>query len=695
MQQARPSSERTGPGSDVDPPLDQDLEGLELQGARASLDGGLLMVFGPDGDPLPPKAFIAAAEAQGDVELALEGGPAVSATRVAEVLKAQSERRLVETEGADGNPWLLAMLGIGPEPAQATAEELAVEVSERPELMLFGEELLITSPMGGAYLLRSHGEGDSSAGVKITLGDGTVVDHAALVDALRPRAVADDGTIGSSVKAGGAGMIAVTAGDLSFSLRACGKGEDPSSVLLAPTGEAHPIEQLVAALGPGGGSSPTDRPSGGVGAPDEEGATLHAAVPASEPSGPPYLTAAAAAETQTLADASLRPEAVPDAKCAGHPAGGQCSPATHEAASGQLGDHAHGTLPEQGKPVTSFPPHLTLTNDGLLDLSWLVEAAAAALGEPVVAATIRDLPKSVRPNFGTSEDGGAWRLSAGELSALTLLATPEDLEPFTLDLLVDGAGGSHQVGIPVRLGCEGEMRGPVPGSVGPVAIEIAFPPPLSPRNDLDFFAVAIVDGVPPEAALTAGVRGSDGRWTLAPEDLRSLRLHLPAGASLPCTLEATGINIENRDGVLATARSRVVIGPGALSLAEDEGPGQAVGLDFHDLLEAAEVDERRVDAVALTGVPPVAALSSGTLDRVSGCWVLRREELEDVTLSVRDPALSTLRIKATAVAVGGGNDPVAVTRTMDVTLPAAAAPVPPLERANRPGFFRSLAERRA
>lgn len=635
MQQARPSDDRSRRGP-VDPSRGQDCAELELHGASARLDGGLLMVFGPEGDPLPPKAFIAAAAAQGDVELILDGGPNVPAARIAKVIEAQSARRLVEAEDASATPWLLAMLGVGPAPAQATVEELAAEMATAgvPELMLFGEELLITSPSSEPFLLRSHREADAAAGVKIVRGDGEDVDHGRLVEALGSRAAAGDGTVrGASVEPGGAGTIVITVGGLSFHLLACGDGDDPSSVLLAPNGEAHPIEQLVDALVPVGEPSPTGLTN------DER------------------------------------------------------SPGAGEAGSAQPGNGADSMLPEQEKPA--FPSHLTLDDDGLLDLSWLVEAAAAALGEPVVAATIRDLSNSVRPSFGTADHEGAWSLSAGELSALTLLATPEDLKPFTLDMLLEGAGRSHRVEIPVRLGSDEDPRGPAPHSTEPIAVEVAFPPPLSPRNDLDFFAVAIIDGVPPEAALTAGVRGSDGRWTLAPEDLRGLRLHLPADASLPCTLEATGINIENRDGVLATARGRVVIDRGVLSAEQDSGLSEAVRLDFRDLLEAAEVEERRVDAVALSGMPPVAGLSRGTLDRVSGCWVLRRDELEDVALTVRDPALRMLRIKATAVAVDGDNVPVVTSRTMDVTLAPGSEATPSLERASCPGFFRSLAARRA
>jgi hypothetical protein len=101
------------------PPLGRLVEGHELAlgQMRLAIEEGLLMVFGPEGDPVPPQAFAVAAAAQPATLLELPDGTTASALRIAAVLRAQVLGRLGKTSQADG--WILAMLreAGGPEPA--------------------------------------------------------------------------------------------------------------------------------------------------------------------------------------------------------------------------------------------------------------------------------------------------------------------------------------------------------------------------------------------------------------------------------------------------------------------------------------------------------------------------------------------------------------------------------------------------
>ena len=72
-----------GPGAPAESSLD-----LEL--VRAVIEDGLLMVFGPDGDPIPPEIFRAAAAEQPDAGVQLRDGPQVAAERIAAVFDAQN-----------------------------------------------------------------------------------------------------------------------------------------------------------------------------------------------------------------------------------------------------------------------------------------------------------------------------------------------------------------------------------------------------------------------------------------------------------------------------------------------------------------------------------------------------------------------------------------------------------------------------
>ena len=121
---------------------------------RAVIEDGMLMVFGPDGDPMPPEAFGAAAAEQPDAEVRLRGR--------ARAVRAERGRR-----GARGPD---CAVGSGPARAAATsldpgharhraaARDGRGRRSARPrprhvEIIAFGKELMITSPGGATFLI--------------------------------------------------------------------------------------------------------------------------------------------------------------------------------------------------------------------------------------------------------------------------------------------------------------------------------------------------------------------------------------------------------------------------------------------------------------------------------------------------------------------------------------------------------------
>lgn len=600
MQRAMPSEAPDRPASDAA----EATADVDLTAASARIDGGLLMVFGPDGDPLPPRSFAEAARAQDGVSIPLEGEP-VPVGRVADVLEAQSRGRLTEAEDGSGDAWIRAMLGCGPAPDEASLEELAAEGEhgQPGEVMLFGDEVLLSLSETGVFLLRPASGDEAADGVVIADGTGSDASHAELVEALS--AAADDpgdGTLDGVAVEIADGEVRITAGDgRVFHIRACSPSAAPSSVLLAPDGEAFAVDRLAGGVPPGAG----------------EGA------------GPAPQT---------------RP----------------------------------GDVPER----------VVIGPDGLLDLHWLSEAAASAVGGEVERATLRNLPAAVRPSRGVATGEGAYAVE--DLSDLTLIATPEGLEPFTLHVTVEGAGRREFVEVVVEAGTEPAVDEATPTPEA-MTLDVAFPPPLSPLNDPAHFTLVVVQGVPPGATLSAGVPGRDGRWSLLPGDLQGLGLAVPAGTPLPCRLSAVAVVVENRDGVLATVRSEVMVGPHARS-----GEAGPVGtLDLRPLVEEAEVEGRRVEAVALTGLPPASDLSRGMFDRVSGCWVLRRDEVQAIQVTLPADCRTELAIKATAVAASPGGRPVATSRSIGLAGPGGGTAGVARVEQPRAGFFRSLAERRA
>ena len=124
---------------------------LDLALVRAAIQDGLLMVFGPYGDPVPPQVFGAVAAERPNAGVRLADGPPVRAERIAAVLEAQTSDRLGSGQGGD-EAWIRAMLGAGPQPEMARDDHLLAEGCT-VEVVAFGKELMITSPNGATFLL--------------------------------------------------------------------------------------------------------------------------------------------------------------------------------------------------------------------------------------------------------------------------------------------------------------------------------------------------------------------------------------------------------------------------------------------------------------------------------------------------------------------------------------------------------------
>ena len=108
------------------------------------------MAFGPEGDPIPPAAFIATAARQPEAEIPV-GRPhgSVRASRVAAVFDAQGRGPLTSAQGdpVGGECLIMAMLGLGPQQAVASEAELRGE-RRGGELTAFGRELMISHAVG-------------------------------------------------------------------------------------------------------------------------------------------------------------------------------------------------------------------------------------------------------------------------------------------------------------------------------------------------------------------------------------------------------------------------------------------------------------------------------------------------------------------------------------------------------------------
>ena len=82
---------------------------IDLANVRLSIEGGLLMAFGPDGDPITPDLLKEACDHQPNVRLTMSNGGAVEQDRLLAVIDAQQRSRLADHKN---DRWIRAMLGL-------------------------------------------------------------------------------------------------------------------------------------------------------------------------------------------------------------------------------------------------------------------------------------------------------------------------------------------------------------------------------------------------------------------------------------------------------------------------------------------------------------------------------------------------------------------------------------------------------
>lgn len=132
---------------------------IGLADIRVSIEEGLVMAFGPLGDPLPPQHLKDACAKQPEAKLRLPDGRAVDHDRLIDVLEAQQKGPLAERPN---DPWVQAMLSAegGFEPAPP--ECLAGEDSEGKSIL--GGRLTLGIPGGEVITLCDAHPGSTRRG---------------------------------------------------------------------------------------------------------------------------------------------------------------------------------------------------------------------------------------------------------------------------------------------------------------------------------------------------------------------------------------------------------------------------------------------------------------------------------------------------------------------------------------------------
>jgi hypothetical protein len=462
---------------------------ISLSNASLRIEDGLLMVFGPEGDPIPPGAFVAMAAEQRDVEVALADGTTALAYRVAAVLDAQAKGPLAGRQGhrAGGEAWIKAMLGLGPEPILAAEAELRGE--ERTcELTIFGRELMLAVPGGRSFLIADVAPAEQTAATAaLLLADGHALSVKDLIERLRagvgqrPPAAAEAGAVqpfaevvlsGCAIERTEDGLLLKLPAVGAVRLTSLGQGAaaGPRVGIVLRDGQAADLAEVTAALG---GTAMVDHLEGPLPGSDEPSTKDHGAAPS--PAGPARALPVGFGVPRVD---GVDPDRVVVVIVGGMPPGGVFSAGIDD------GDGRWLLSPRQLAGLTLTPPpgwsaalalevtsvavrnragdFATATESVVVALDAPAEAVVRLAIDPAVARDggptpnalmIRGVPPGARLSAGTYDPAtDGWVLRPDQLTGLTVVA-PAGQGDFTLTVLGISlaAGGRAEARVLTRL----------------------------------------------------------------------------------------------------------------------------------------------------------------------------------------------------------------------------------------------------
>jgi hypothetical protein len=486
-----PTGETGRPGFEIGTPSEAGGEGsLDLGLMRAVIMDGILMVLGPDGDPVPPDAFGAAAVEQPDAMVRLADGPRIRAARIAAVLDAQRGGRLGSGQEGDA-AWIKAMLGIGPRPAMAKDEDLLAE-RHSVEVIAFGREMMITSPAGGTFLI-AEARSATPASVRLLGADGEAIALGEVVTRL----------LGGADRRGAGDMRArmneVTLPDCRTWL------EDGALIIDLPEVGALHFSRHDPAAGQG--------PSVSVFMPDGDTATIDELI-------------GALSRSLTSPQAHVVP---------------------HEQDDPTITDQSSGADPGTTSALTSAPGDPFSDAPRPVPLAVRLPQGLGAEEGEVALVVVRRLPAGAGLSAGVACDDGSWLLWPRDLGGLSLAPPSGWTQDLALEIVAiavqnregELASVSNAMAVPLPPAPSGRVAAPIP---------IAIDPRMLSGDDARLDAI-IVRGLPADATLSAGAYDPaiDG-WVLLPRQAGALTVTPGTGQTEGFTLTLLGVRLADGGG---------------------------------------------------------------------------------------------------------------------------------------------------
>ena len=167
------------------------------------------------------------------------------------------------------------------------------------------------------------------------------------------------------------------------------------------------------------------------------------------------------------------------------------------------------------------------------------------------------------------------------------------------------------------------------------AEDTAIPLPFSASATDASETVSIqIIGVPDGASLSAGTDNGDGTWILTGGELDGLMITPPLDSSHPIVLEVYARSTEPSTGEAVEVVRIANVSVTPLADAPTLSVAHVTGVEDSEIplnITAVSVDPSEALSVIVSGVPDGASLSAG-IDNGDGCWTLRADDLDGLTM---------------------------------------------------------------
>jgi hypothetical protein len=530
---------------------------LDLGLVNAVIRDGLLMVFGPDGDPVPPQVFGAAAAEQPDAAVRLADGARGPAERIAAVLDAQTGGRLGTGQGGD-EPWILAMLGIAPQPEMTESDDLQAERCT-VEVVAFGRELMITSPHGATFLI-ADARLRTADSICVWVGSEGPVSPSDLVDRLlagdgreRPEAAAHEFALPEchAWLEDDALMLDLPAVGPVYLARLDDAGvAAPAASMFMANGEVATIDHLLSAL-----SGPATPP-----------AFEHMDPPPPPPAAEQVDSLAPAPATKPadfLAPAAVTEPADPLPPPAAFEQEDSLAPAPATEPAGFPGPAAATEQADPPPPPPPLTPAAALRQP--VPLSIGLPDAFAATPDRVVLIVVRGLPEGASLSAGVPGGDGVWLCSPRDLPDVSLTLPPAWASDLALEIAAiavvspegELAKAANTVLVAAPSAADASALEPAPAvMVGPARVAIPLDLEAQVPSGAGPFDAWLVRDLPAGMTLSAGTYDpAIDVWVLLPHQLAGLCVLTSGARPEDFTLSLTGVSLQAGSG----ARPRVLV----------------------------------------------------------------------------------------------------------------------------------------